>query len=100
MKRLIVSTDDAPEAERFDSWREALKGLVGVSAERKRDEEAPFRGRFAGARRDLSCGSAYVRPDTAYAAGRARLRDFPGTVKLGLFANSPAAHPKPSIPAR
>jgi AraC-like DNA-binding protein len=43
MQRLVLSTDDVPEAERFAYWREGLlAGRVGLSGERNEDA-APFR---------------------------------------------------------
>jgi AraC-like DNA-binding protein len=47
MQRLIFSTDDVPEAERFSYWREAvMQGMCGVSGERNKDQETPFKARF------------------------------------------------------
>ncbi len=49
MQRLIMSTDDIPEAERFAYWREAVSdGLIGVSGERDKDKETPFNGKVEG----------------------------------------------------
>jgi AraC-like DNA-binding protein len=49
MQRLVVSTDDVREAERFSYWIEQIgEGLVGVSAERNKDQDDPFSGRVAG----------------------------------------------------
>jgi hypothetical protein len=42
MQRLVLSTDDVPEAERFAYWREAGGELIGVSGERNKDQETPF----------------------------------------------------------
>lgn len=43
MQRLVLSTDDVPEAERFGYWREAvLEQLIGISGERHKGEEIPF----------------------------------------------------------
>jgi hypothetical protein len=47
MQRVVLSTDDVPEAERFSYWREEVcEGLKGFSAERNRDRETPFEGRI------------------------------------------------------
>jgi AraC-like DNA-binding protein len=47
MQRLVFSTDDVPEAERFAYWREAvMQGICGVSGERNKDQETPFKARF------------------------------------------------------
>jgi AraC-like DNA-binding protein len=48
MRRLVISTDDVPEAERFSYWREVVGGLVGVSGERNKDQETSFSGQFVG----------------------------------------------------
>ena len=49
MKRLVLSTDGVPEAERFSYWRAAVRdGLIGV--ERDKDQESPFSGRLIGFR--------------------------------------------------
>jgi hypothetical protein len=48
MRQLIFSTDDVPEAERFSYWREAvMQGICGVSGERNKDQQTPFKARFA-----------------------------------------------------
>jgi AraC-like DNA-binding protein len=57
MKRLVFSTDDVPEAERFSYWREAvMQGICGVSGERNKDQETPFKARF-----DCSIGESLVK---------------------------------------
>ena len=44
MQRLVLSTDDVPEAERFVYWREAIcEQLIGISSERHKGQEIPFR---------------------------------------------------------
>jgi AraC-like DNA-binding protein len=56
MQRLVISTDDVPEAERFSYWREAVDSLLGVSGERNAEQEAPFSARFVLSTRDsLAC---------------------------------------------
>jgi AraC-like DNA-binding protein len=48
MQRLVLSTDDVPEAERFAYWREAvIEGVFGFSGERSEVQETPFDGRIA-----------------------------------------------------
>ena len=43
MQRLVLSTDDVPEAERFAYWREAIgEQLIGVSGEWRKGQEIPF----------------------------------------------------------
>ena len=43
MQRLVLSTDDVPEAERFAYWRETIwEQLIGISGERHKGEEIPF----------------------------------------------------------
>jgi hypothetical protein len=47
MQRIIVSTDDVPEAERYAYWREAvIEPLFAASAECDKDEDTPFAGRL------------------------------------------------------
>jgi AraC-like DNA-binding protein len=47
MRRMILSTDDVPEADRFSYWRAAAsEGLVGVSIERNKSQETPFQARL------------------------------------------------------
>jgi AraC-like DNA-binding protein len=49
MQRLLLSTDNVREAERFPYWIEQIgDGLVGVSAERNKDQETPFSGEVVG----------------------------------------------------
>jgi AraC-like DNA-binding protein len=49
MQRLVVSTEDVPERERFSYWIEQIgAGLVGVSAERNNNQETPFVGEAVG----------------------------------------------------
>ena len=43
MQRLVLSTDDVPEAERFAYWREAIfEQVIGISSERHKGQEIPF----------------------------------------------------------
>jgi hypothetical protein len=43
MQRLVLSTDDIPEAERFSYWREAVgERLFGFSPEPNKGQETPF----------------------------------------------------------
>ncbi len=43
MQRLVLSTDDVPEAERFAYWREAIfEQVIGISSERDKGQEIPF----------------------------------------------------------
>jgi AraC-like DNA-binding protein len=44
MRRLVWSTDDVPEAERFSYWRDEALALVGVTCEAP-DQENPFNGK-------------------------------------------------------
>ncbi len=49
MQRLIMSTNDIPEANRFAYWSEAVSdGLIGVSGERDKNEETPFNAKLEG----------------------------------------------------
>jgi methylphosphotriester-DNA--protein-cysteine methyltransferase len=49
MQRMVLSTDDIPEAERFSYWRAAVnERLMGVCGERNKDQERPFNARLAG----------------------------------------------------
>jgi AraC-like DNA-binding protein len=59
MRRVVISTDNVPESDRFSYWREAVfNGLIGYSVERDKDQDHPFTGQVLGLRR----GSiAYVR---------------------------------------
>jgi AraC-like DNA-binding protein len=45
MQRVVFSTDEVPEAERFSYWAEAAEGLFGSSAERNKAQETPFKAR-------------------------------------------------------
>jgi AraC-like DNA-binding protein len=57
MQRLVFSTDDVPESERFSFWRGAvLEGLIGSSAEPVTDRETPFSGRL-----EASIGQSFVK---------------------------------------
>lgn len=48
MDRLVLTTDDVPEADRFSYWREALcQGTLGVSGERNAEQATPFAARAA-----------------------------------------------------
>jgi AraC-like DNA-binding protein len=43
MHRIVLSTDNVPEAERFAYWREAIgERLLGTSAERNKRQDRPF----------------------------------------------------------
>jgi AraC-like DNA-binding protein len=43
MQRLVLSTDDFPEEDRFSYWREEVcEGVIGVSGERGKGQETPF----------------------------------------------------------
>jgi AraC-like DNA-binding protein len=47
MQRLVLSTEDVPEAQRFAHWRAAVSdGLIGVRIERDKGEERPFNGQL------------------------------------------------------
>jgi AraC-like DNA-binding protein len=49
MQRLVLSTDEVPEAQRFSYWREAVgEQLWGCSTELDRSQETPFHGRLVG----------------------------------------------------
>jgi AraC-like DNA-binding protein len=48
MRRVVFSTDNVPEAERFAYWRETSEQLVGVSYERAGGRETPFSSRVEG----------------------------------------------------
>jgi hypothetical protein len=49
MKRLVLSTEGVPEAERFFYWRAAVSDrLIGVGVERDKDRESRFSGRLIG----------------------------------------------------
>ncbi len=51
MQRLVFSTDDVPETERFSYWRAAVgDGLLGSCVEPNKDQERPFTGRLIGLR--------------------------------------------------
>jgi AraC-like DNA-binding protein len=46
--RLVLTTDDVPEADRFSYWREACcEAMIGVTGERNAEQAAPFAGRVA-----------------------------------------------------
>src|SRR5262249_50050428 len=46
MNRLVLSTDDVPEAERFCYWRALVgDGLIAARVERDEDQEGAFNGR-------------------------------------------------------
>jgi AraC-like DNA-binding protein len=48
MQRLVLSTDDVPERDRFSYWREAVcEGLIGVTGERGKGQETPFSAHLA-----------------------------------------------------
>src|SRR5258707_1114200 len=47
MERLVLSTDDVSERERFSFWRETNEALLGVRGERNKDQEAFFSGNLA-----------------------------------------------------
>jgi AraC-like DNA-binding protein len=48
MQRLVLSTDDVPEGDRFSYWREAVcEGVIGVSGERGKGQETPFSAHLA-----------------------------------------------------
>jgi AraC-like DNA-binding protein len=51
MQRLVLSTDDVPEGDRFSYFREAIdEKLIGITSERRKDqEETPFHARIDGA---------------------------------------------------
>ena len=43
MHRMVISTDNVPESDRFSYWREAVfNGLIGYSVERNKDQDHPF----------------------------------------------------------
>jgi AraC-like DNA-binding protein len=46
MRRLVISTDDVPEAERVSYWRDTVGSLLGISAERNTERDAPLSARF------------------------------------------------------
>jgi AraC-like DNA-binding protein len=49
MQRLVLTTDDVPEADRFSYWREAVvEGMIGFTGERNAEQATPFAGRLAG----------------------------------------------------
>jgi hypothetical protein len=49
MQRLVLSTDDLPEAKRFSYWREDVgEQLLGCTAELSKDQETPFKGLLVG----------------------------------------------------
>jgi AraC-like DNA-binding protein len=57
MHRVIISTDNVPETERFAYWREQVsEGLFGTSPERNKDQEIPFK-----AHADVWIGASIVR---------------------------------------
>jgi AraC-like DNA-binding protein len=57
MQRIVLSTDDVPEAQRFSYWREAIgEGLVGVTFEREAGQERAFNARI-----DASVGESLAR---------------------------------------
>jgi hypothetical protein len=45
MQRVVFSTDAVPEAERFSYWAEVSEGQFGLSAERNKAQETPFKAR-------------------------------------------------------
>jgi hypothetical protein len=47
MQRLILRTDDVPEADRFSYWREAASEWLGLSVERNKGQETPFNRHLA-----------------------------------------------------
>jgi AraC-like DNA-binding protein len=49
MRRLVISTDEVGEGERFSYWCAAVsEGLIGIIAERNKDQESPFKARLVG----------------------------------------------------
>jgi AraC-like DNA-binding protein len=62
MQRLVLSTDDVPEGERFSYWRAAVRdGLIGVRIERDKDQERPFSGHLIGLRSgSIACSRCRV----------------------------------------
>jgi hypothetical protein len=47
MHRLVLTTDDVPEADRFSYWREAVnEGMIGITGER--NAATPFSARISG----------------------------------------------------
>jgi AraC-like DNA-binding protein len=57
MRRVVLSTDNVPESQRFSFWREAVgEGLFGFAAEPNKHQETPFSANIVG-----SIGASFTR---------------------------------------
>jgi hypothetical protein len=80
MQRLVLSTADFPEADRFSYWREEVcERVIGVSGERGKGQETRSALISAPHSAHRSFASAIAPTGTRYSGGRATSRGLAGT---------------------